>query len=57
MLIDPEDPRIVSLRAENVRWKQVCIRAGGRAIDSLAVLGGRAADDFEEAGKTSKNRT
>lgn len=28
MLIEPEDARIVWLRAENVRWKQICIRAG-----------------------------
>jgi hypothetical protein len=28
MMIDPEDARIVWLRAENVRWKQICIRAG-----------------------------
>lgn len=28
MMLDPEDARIVWLRAENVRWKQICIRAG-----------------------------
>jgi hypothetical protein len=28
MLIDPEDARIVWLRADNVRWKQICVRAG-----------------------------
>jgi len=28
MLIAPEDARIVWLRAEGVRWRQVCIRAG-----------------------------
>jgi hypothetical protein len=28
MMIDPEDARIVWLRAENVRWKQIWIRAG-----------------------------
>lgn len=27
-LVDPEDARIVWLRAEGVRWRQVCIRAG-----------------------------
>ncbi|OIQ67524.1 hypothetical protein GALL_508970 [mine drainage metagenome] len=27
-LIDPEDARIVWLRAEGARWRQVCIRAG-----------------------------
>lgn len=27
-LKDPEDARIVWLRAERVRWKQICIRAG-----------------------------
>jgi hypothetical protein len=27
-LLDPEDARIVWLRAEGVRWRQVCIRAG-----------------------------
>ena len=26
--LDPEDARIVWLRAEGVRWRQVCIRAG-----------------------------
>ena len=26
--LDPEDARIVWLRAENMRWKQICIRAG-----------------------------
>ena len=26
--LDPEDARIVWLRAERVRWRQVCIRAG-----------------------------
>ncbi|WP_245243318.1 DUF6362 family protein, partial [Pararhodobacter sp. SW119] len=26
--LDPEDARIVWLRAENMRWRQVCIRAG-----------------------------
>jgi hypothetical protein len=29
----------------------------GRAIDRLAALGSRTYDDFEEAGKASKNRT
>ena len=28
MLIDPEDARIVWLRADGMRWRQVCIRAG-----------------------------
>jgi hypothetical protein len=28
MMIDPADARIVWLRAENVRWKQICVRAG-----------------------------
>ena len=28
LLIDPEDARIVWLRAEGARWRQVCIRAG-----------------------------
>jgi hypothetical protein len=27
-LLDPEDARIVWLRAEGVRWRQICIRAG-----------------------------
>lgn len=27
-LLDPEDARIVWLRAEGIRWRQVCIRAG-----------------------------
>jgi hypothetical protein len=27
-LLDPEDARIVWLRAEGVRWRQVCYRAG-----------------------------
>lgn len=27
-LVDPEDARIIWLRAENVRWRQVCIRSG-----------------------------
>ena len=26
--LDPEDARIVWLRAEGIRWRQVCIRAG-----------------------------
>lgn len=26
--LEPEDARIVWLRAENLRWRQVCIRAG-----------------------------
>ena len=49
LLIDPEDARIVWLRAEGARWRQVCIRAGCRAIDRLAALGGRSFDDFQEA--------
>ena len=28
LLIDPEDARIIWLRAEGSRWRQVCIRAG-----------------------------
>ncbi len=28
MLIDPQDARIVWLRADRMRWRQVCIRAG-----------------------------
>ena len=28
LMLDPEDARIVWLRAENVRWRQICIRAG-----------------------------
>jgi hypothetical protein len=28
LLVDPEDARIVWLRAEGARWRQVCIRAG-----------------------------
>ena len=28
MLVDPEDARIVWLRADGMRWRQVCIRAG-----------------------------
>jgi hypothetical protein len=28
MMIDLEDARFVRLRAENVRWKHICIRAG-----------------------------
>jgi hypothetical protein len=28
LLIDPEDARIVWLRAEGARWRQVCIQAG-----------------------------
>ena len=28
MLIDPQDARIVWLRADGMRWRQVCIRAG-----------------------------
>ena len=28
LMLDPEDARIVWLRAEGVRWRQVCIRAG-----------------------------
>ena len=28
MLINPEDARIVWLRADGMRWRQVCIRAG-----------------------------
>ena len=28
MLIHPEDARIVWLRADGMRWRQVCIRAG-----------------------------
>lgn len=27
-LVDPEDARIIWLRAEGVRWRQVCIRSG-----------------------------
>ena len=28
LLVDPEDARIIWLRAEGARWRQVCIRAG-----------------------------
>lgn len=28
LMLNPEDARIVWLRAEGVRWRQVCIRAG-----------------------------
>ena len=28
LMLDPEDARIVWLRAEGVRWRQVCTRAG-----------------------------
>jgi hypothetical protein len=28
MLVNPEDARIVWLRADGMRWRQVCIRAG-----------------------------
>ena len=28
LMLDPEDARIIWLRAEGVRWRQVCIRAG-----------------------------
>ena len=28
LILDPEDARIVWLRAEGVRWRQVCYRAG-----------------------------
>ena len=28
LMLDPEDARIVWLRAEGVRWRQVCYRAG-----------------------------
>ena len=28
MLIDPQDARMVWLRADRMRWRQVCIRAG-----------------------------
>ena len=28
LMLDPEDARIVWLRAEGVRWRQVCFRAG-----------------------------
>jgi hypothetical protein len=27
-LVEPEDARIIWLRAEGVRWRQICIRAG-----------------------------
>lgn len=28
LMLNPEDARIVWLRAEGARWRQVCIRAG-----------------------------
>jgi hypothetical protein len=63
MLIDPEDARIVWLRAENVRWKQICIRAGvvrstawRRWVAALITIA-RRIDIKNTGGATKQNRT
>ena len=63
MMIDPEDARIVWLRAENVRWKQICIRAGvvrstawRRWVAALITIA-RRIDIKNTGGATKQNRT
>jgi hypothetical protein len=63
MLIDPEDARIVWLRAETVRWKQICIRAGvvrstawRRWVAALITIA-RRIDIKNTGGATKQNRT